>query len=178
MSWACDNMLSWKRSLGFIFLGRISTSLKMLTLIRLVVFALVGFSPVDTVPRPTPNRMSHSKSSPEEQTVISKPSGTSLHSRLPNWYHGSYTFIGDISTQKAATRNEELSKSSAPFCSLKRTYHKSSYASSSPSAVVMNEANREVSRQRWKRCPVPSQARGHFGRYSSFNKALRSILWC
>lgn len=69
----------------------------MLVLIWLVVFALVGFSPVDTFSGPI---------------VIGKTSGINLPtSRLPNWYRDSWTFTGDISTQKSAPRNGDLSKS-------------------------------------------------------------------
>ena len=73
----------------------------MLVLIWLVMFALVGFSPVDTIPRLTPNRTARSKSSPWEQIVICKASEIKLPtSQLPNCYHDSCTFTGDIYAKK------------------------------------------------------------------------------
>lgn len=102
-----------KELLGLI-LKSIYTSWKMLviTLGWLVVFDLVGFSPVDAIPKPTLNRISRFKPSPEEQIVIDETSEIKLRtSRLQNWYHDTCTFTGDIWTQTSSTHNGDSSKS-------------------------------------------------------------------
>jgi hypothetical protein len=120
----------------------------MLVLIWLVVFAIVGFSPVDTILGLTPNRISRSKFSPEERIVIGKTSGINLPtSRLPNWYHDSCTFTGDVSTQKSATRNGDLSHD-PPYSALRNTHTTDlpSKASPSPSAVAVDQARSQSNR--------------------------------
>jgi hypothetical protein len=116
-----------KESLGLVMKSS-STSQKMLVVTWLVVFALVGFSPVDTIPRPTPNRISCIKPNLADQRVIDKPFEIKHPiSRLPNCYHDSHPFTGDICTQKTTTHNGALSKlQSSQFCSQKRTYDRSS----------------------------------------------------
>ncbi len=90
----------------------------MLVLIWLVVFALMGFSLVNTIPVPTPDRISRSKSSPEEvkeQSVIAEASGINLPtSRLPNWYHEATSDCIHAATKLCNTTAGGSDKPSAP----------------------------------------------------------------